>query len=81
MRRWDYTGANADLEAAVAIFRSGLYAQAAEARGADRGGQERGPPRRRVAAAGIADANRDGPDCFLNGARFDPVETNQEMPR
>lgn len=83
MRRWGYLGADADTDAAAAIFRPDLYAEAA--------GSLRLPvPVSAVKSEGHHNAEwllpalpkpiAMGPDCFLDGARFDPAETSQEMP-
>ena len=83
MRRWGYLGADADTDAAAAIFRPDLYAEAA--------GSLRLPvPVSAVKSEGHHYAEwllpalpkpiAMGPDCFLDGARFDPAETSQEMP-
>jgi two-component system, oxyanion-binding sensor len=75
MRRWGYLDAEAGLDAATAIFRPELYAQAARSLGlpvptADgkTEGQHAGPWLLPALPAPIPM----GPDSFLDGVRFDP---------
>jgi len=76
MRRWGYLDAGADLDAAAAaVFRPELYAEAARSLGlpvpAAEGkteGQHAGPWLLPALPAPIPM----GPDCFLDGVRFDP---------
>jgi len=75
MRRWGHLDADADLDAATAIFRPELYAQAARSLGlpvptaeSKTEGLHAGPWLLPALPAPIPM----GPDCFLDGARFDP---------
>jgi hypothetical protein len=75
MRRWGYLDADADIDAAAAIFRPDLYAQAAASLGFP------------VPAASVKTEGYHavdwvlpatpapvvmGPDCFIDGEQFDP---------
>jgi len=75
MRRWGYLDAGVDMDAATAIFRPELYAQAARALGLSvptaeckTEGLHAGPWLLPALPAPIPM----GPDCFLDGKRFDP---------
>jgi two-component system, oxyanion-binding sensor len=76
MGRWGYLGADADLDAATAIFRPELYAQAARSLGlpvptaqCKTEGQHAEPWLLPALPVPIPM----GPDCFLDGARFNPA--------
>ncbi len=75
MRRWGYLDADADLDAATAIFRPELYAQAARSLGLPVPtveGKTEGQHVGRWLLPALPAPIPMGPDRFLDGVRFDP---------
>ena len=75
MRRWGYLDAGADLAAATTIFRPELYAQAAHSLGLSVPTTECKTEGLHAAPwllPALPEPIPMGPDCFLDGVRFDP---------
>ena len=77
MRRWGYLGMGIDTDAATAIFRPDLYAQAAAAVGVSvpaTAGKSEGKHARDWRLPASPNPIAMGPDSFLDGAVFDPTD-------
>ncbi len=75
MRRWGYLTAGSDTARAVSIFRPDLYAEAARSLGLpvpDAPLKSEGTHSQPWLLPAMPQAIAMGPDCFMDGARFDP---------